>query len=74
MHRWVQSSYLDFAAGTLADGDANDFISADGSIRLINKWDLNGDENIDIVLPSSHDGNSAVNSHVYWDGKKFNIS
>jgi hypothetical protein len=73
-HRWVQTSYLDFAGGTLVDGGANDYVSADGSIRLINRWDLNGDGNIDIVLPSSHDGNSAVSSYLYWGGKKFSAS
>lgn len=69
IHKWVQSSYLDFAGGSLADGGANDYVSADGSVRLINRWDLNGDGHIDLVLPSSHDNDYAVNSYVYWGGK-----
>jgi hypothetical protein len=68
IHKWVQSGYLDFAEGTLVDGGADDYVSADGAIRLINRWDLNGDGNIDLVLPSSHDLDFAVNSYVYWGG------
>lgn len=67
--KWVQGSYLDFARGTLVDGGANDYVSADGTVRLINRWDLNGDGHIDLVLPSSHDNDFAADSYVYWGGK-----
>ncbi|HZQ21645.1 MAG TPA: VCBS repeat-containing protein [Terriglobales bacterium] len=73
MKTWTQSSYLDFAEGTLTDGGANDYVGADGSVRLINQWDLNGDGNIDIVLPSQHDNNLAVPSYVYWNDSKFDV-
>jgi len=74
IHKWVQSSYLDFAGGTLIDGGANDYVSADGAVRLINRWDLNGDGRIDMVLPSSHDNNYGVDSYVYWGRKLGDLS
>ena len=66
---WSQMSFLDFATGSLADGGANTYVAADGTVRLINQWDLNGDGFLDIVFPSSHDNNLGVDSFIYWGGK-----
>ncbi len=66
-HR-TQTSFLDFAGGTLSDGGANMYVAADGSVRLINQWDLNGDGHLDLVFPSSHDNNLGVDSVIYWGG------
>jgi hypothetical protein len=67
--RWSQASFLDFIQGTLSDGGANTYVAADGSVRLINQWDLNGDGFVDLVFPSSHDNNLGVDSFIYWGGK-----
>jgi len=66
---WFQTNFLEFIAGTLADGGANTYVAADGSVRLINTWDLNGDSFLDLVFPSSHDNNLGVDSFIYWGGK-----
>jgi len=60
------TGFLDFIDGTVADGGANTYVAADGTIRLINLWDLNGDGNIDVVFPSTHDNNEKVNLFIYW--------
>ncbi|PYV18251.1 MAG: hypothetical protein DMG07_04255 [Acidobacteria bacterium] len=65
---WTQKSFLDFGAGRLEDGGANSYVAADGSIQLVNRWDLNGDGYLDAVFPSSHDTNHGVDSYVYWGG------
>src|SRR5688572_16009576 len=69
--RWTQTTFLDFVGGTLGDGGANSYVAADGSIRLINQWDLNGDSFVDLSFPSSHDNNYGVDSYIYWGGSSF---
>ncbi len=69
--QWTQTTFLDFAEGTLGDGGANTYLAADGSIRLINQWDLNGDRFLDLVFPSSHDNNYGVDSYIYWGKASF---
>ena len=64
--QWTQTTFLDFGGGRLEDGGANTYVAADGSVRLINRWDLNHDGYLDLVFPSSHDNNHGVDSYVYW--------
>ena len=71
LERWTQTTFLDFVEGTLGDGGANSYVAADGSIRLINQWDLNGDGFVDLSFPSSHDNNYGVDSYIYWGGSSF---
>ena len=71
---WTETSFRDFSDGTLADGGANTYVSADGSIRLINQLDLDQDGLIDLVLPGSHDNNFQVDSWIYWGGDGFSAS
>lgn len=68
---WTQTTFLDFAEGTLGDGGANTYVAADGSVRVINQWDLNGDGFLDLSFPSSHDNNYGVDSYIYWGGASF---
>jgi len=71
LERWTQTTFLDFVEGTLSDGGANSYVAADGSIRLINQWDLNGDGFVDLSFPSSHDNNYGVDSYIYWGGSSY---
>ncbi len=68
---WTTSSFLDFVDGTLTDGGANSYVAADGTVRLINLWDLNNDGHLDIFFPSSHDSNEKVNLFIYWGSSGF---
>lgn len=63
---WTTSNFLDFIEGTLVDGGVNTYIASDGSVRLINLWDLNKDGNIDVVFPNTHDNNEKVDLFIYW--------
>ncbi len=47
---WTTSTFLDFVDGTLSDGGVNTYISRDGTIRLINLWDLNNDGHFDLSV------------------------
>ena len=63
---WVTQSWEDFEAGTFSDGGVNMYAAADGTLRLINLWDLNGDGNIELLLPNSHGSNSKPDLYIYW--------
>ena len=63
---WTTSSFMDFVDGALTDGGANTYVGADGTVRLINLWDLNDDGQLDLLFPSSHDHNEKVDLFIYW--------
>ena len=66
--RWTTSSFLDWVDGTTADGGANTYVAADGSVRLINLWDLNNDGVVDLVFASTHEHNEKTDLFLYWGG------
>ena len=68
---WKTSSFLDFVDGTLTDGGANTYVGADGTVRLVNLWDLNDDGRLDLLFPSSHDHNEKVDLFIYWANSGF---
>ena len=62
-------SFLDFVDGTLADGGVNTYVAADGTVRLINLWDLNRDGNFDLPVACAQDHDEEVPLFVYWADK-----
>ena len=68
---WTTSSFMDFVDGALTDGGANTYVGADGTVRLINLWDLNDDGQLDLLFPSSHDHNEKVDLFIYWGRSGF---
>jgi hypothetical protein len=71
---WTTTTFLDFADGTLVDGGANTYVSADGAVRLINLYDLNQDGAVDVVFPSTHDNNEAVDLFIYWGKNGYSVT
>jgi len=71
---WTTAGFLGFSQGTLEDGGANTYVAADGTLRLINLWDLNNDGNIDLVFPSTHDNNEKVDLYIYWNKHGFSAN
>lgn len=65
--RWTTDSFRDFSAGTMPDGGVNVYASADGTVRLINAFDLNRDGRPDIFLPCNHAYGETVDLAIYWD-------
>lgn len=53
---WVQDSFEDFAKGTLDASGNNIYVSRDGKIRSIHKFDLNNDSYIDLLFCQTHNG------------------
>ena len=70
---WNVSSFFDFSEGTLVDGGVNTYVTAAGEISLINRWDLNRDGFIDIVLPNTHDNNQQIDLFIYWGVTGFDV-
>ncbi len=71
---WTTRTFLDFVEGEPSDGGANTYVAADGSVRLINLYDLNNDGTLDAVFPSTHDNNEAIPLFVYWQKHGFNAA
>ena len=66
---WTSSSFLDFIDGTLGDGGVNTYIASDGTIRLINLWDLNNDGNFDLPNACAQEHDEETETFVYWAGE-----
>ena len=71
---WQESTFEDFVDGTFDDGGANMYVSRNGRIQTINRWDVNGDGNIDILCVNSHPLVEMLDMSIYWgNGKDYSI-
>lgn len=64
---WTQNSFRDFREGTFLDAGSNIYVSANGRIQIINRWDLNGDGFLDIIMPSGHAHTEKEDTYVYFN-------
>jgi hypothetical protein len=62
---WTEDSYEDFKDGTFLDAGSNLYVSAQGRIQMINRWDFNNDGHLDILLPSGHGHTEKENVFIY---------
>jgi hypothetical protein len=71
---WRNNSFEDFVVGTFDDAGANMYVSHNGRVQLINRWDVNGDSHIDILCVNSHPLVEMLDMSIYWgNGKDFSI-
>ncbi len=52
---WTEDSFEDFADGVLDSGGQNLYVSRDGKVRTIHRFDLNRDGYIDLLFNGTHD-------------------
>lgn len=52
---WIDDTHAEFADGTFDDGGHNFYVCHDGTIRTINRFDLNDDGHLDLVFNCTHD-------------------
>ena len=52
---WVEDSFEDFADGKLDAAGQNLYVSRDGALRTIHRFDLNRDGYLDLIFNSTHD-------------------
>ncbi|OGD21674.1 MAG: hypothetical protein A2W03_17210 [Candidatus Aminicenantes bacterium RBG_16_63_16] len=57
---WVEDTFEDFRDGKLDAAGQNIYVSRDGSIRTIHRFDLNQDGFIDLIFNSTHDTNAFI--------------
>jgi len=69
---WTMDHFLDFIEGSFDDGGVNAYVAADGSIRLVNQFDLTHDGYLDILLPNAHGHNEIVDFHIHWAKDNWN--
>ena len=71
---WRESTFKDFIDGTFDDAGANMYVSRKGRIQTINRWDVNGDGNIDILCVNSHPLIEMLDMSIYWgNGRDYSI-
>src|SRR5688572_21115879 len=62
---WTQSSLKDFAGGQFLDGGSNLYVSSKGRMQIINRWDMNGDGHLDVIMPSGHAHTEKEDTYIY---------
>ncbi|PYV10455.1 MAG: hypothetical protein DMG07_21095, partial [Acidobacteria bacterium] len=53
--RWVDDTFEDFSKGRCDSAGTNLYVSRDGSVRTIHRFDLNQDGYLDLIFNSTHD-------------------
>ncbi len=57
---WVEDTFEDFADGKLDASGQNLYVSRDGTVRTIHRFDLNQDGYLDLIFNSTHDNYSFI--------------
>ena len=57
---WVEDTFEDFVDGTLDASGNNIYVTHDGKIATINRFDLNNDGWIDLLFPHTHDRQNII--------------
>lgn len=71
---WRESSFEDFRDGTFGDGGVNTYVSANGRIQTIYRWDANDDGYLDLLFANSHSYSVQLDMSLYYgNGKDFDI-
>lgn len=52
--RFVDEDFKEFSQGTFDDGGHNLYAAHDGTLRTINRFDLNGDGHLDVIFNCTH--------------------
>jgi len=64
---WQEDSFEDFRDGSFLDAGSNLYVSANGRIQMITRWDFNNDGNLDILLASGHGHTEKENTYIYFN-------
>lgn len=63
---WTEDSYEDFADGRLDASGQNIYVSRNGTVRTIHRFDLNQDGHLDLIFNNTHDSITYVDAT--WAG------
>ena len=59
---WIEDSFEDFADGRLDASGQNIYVSRDGTVRTIHRFDLNQDSYLDLIFNNTHDSITYVDA------------
>jgi len=62
---WTEDSFEAFRDGSFLDAGSNAYVSAKGRIQIINRWDLNNDGFLDIIMPAGHGQTEKEDTYCY---------
>jgi len=62
---WQEDSFEDFRDGSFLDAGSNCYVSANGRIQIITRWDFNNDGNLDILMPAGHGHTEKESVYIY---------
>ncbi|MBN1345861.1 MAG: VCBS repeat-containing protein [Phycisphaerae bacterium] len=71
--QWIEDSFEDFSDGRLDAAGQNLYVSRDGKVRTIHRFDLNNDGWLDLIFNSTHDEYAFIPASlvtVSRDGKR----
>lgn len=71
---WIEETFEDFSDGQFDGAGANLYVSAKGTVQLINRWDLNQDGHIDLFFGNTHDLKYVVPASIYFQGQAKQIA
>ncbi len=57
---WTHETFEDFSRGWLGNDGNNIYITSEGRIEIIQRWDLNEDGYLDLVFNNTHDNMAAI--------------
>ena len=61
------AGFDDFIRGTCGNSGANLYVSRKGRVQVINKWDLNKDGHVDVIIPNDHAMTEVADALIYWN-------
>ncbi len=67
---WTEHSFESFIDGQFLDAGSNLYVSANGRMQIINRWDFNDDGHLDIFLPGGHGHTEKENTFIYLNNGK----
>lgn len=62
---WTENSFEDFRSGSFLDAGSNLYVSAEGRIQMITRWDFNDDGNLDILICTNQSHTEKENTYIY---------
>ncbi len=63
------ASFDDFVKGACGNSGANIYVSRKGRVQVVNKWDLNKDGYVDVIIPNDHGMTEVADALIYWNGQ-----